>query len=145
MIDAAYCRLMADYTAWMNERLYSLCATLSDDERKADRGAFFRSIHSTLNHIMFADLAFMSRFTGDPATIPDLGVDIHESFDELHEQRLRLDRRLVAWSRAVTCDWLEADMTFVSKVDGLKRTLPRWVAVVQMFNHETHHRGHEAG
>ncbi len=26
-------------------------------------------------------------------------------------------------------------------VDGATRTLPRWVMVTQMFNHQTHHRG----
>ncbi|HSD09944.1 MAG TPA: hypothetical protein VLF14_03105 [Candidatus Binatia bacterium] len=26
-------RLMAGYNRWMNERLYTLCATLSDEER----------------------------------------------------------------------------------------------------------------
>ena len=52
MSPAEWARTLADYNRWMNERLYALCAGLSDAERKRDRGAFFRSIHGTLNHIL---------------------------------------------------------------------------------------------
>ena len=48
-------RMMAGYNRWMNERLFSLCATLSDEERKRDRRAFFRSVHGTLNHLLLTD------------------------------------------------------------------------------------------
>ena len=51
MIDASYCTAMAEYNQWMNERLYAVCDTLEDEERKIDRSAFFGSIHRTLNHI----------------------------------------------------------------------------------------------
>ena len=37
-------RAMARYNRWMNERIYGHCENLSDAERRADRGAFFRSI-----------------------------------------------------------------------------------------------------
>ena len=49
MESREYCVLMAEYNAWMNERLYAVCATLDDAERKKDVGAFFGSIHLTLN------------------------------------------------------------------------------------------------
>ncbi|HEX8010499.1 MAG TPA: DinB family protein [Casimicrobiaceae bacterium] len=51
MITSEYCRLMARYNRWMNERLYALCGQMSEVERKRDRGAFFGSIHGTLNHL----------------------------------------------------------------------------------------------
>ncbi len=55
MITPAYVRLMADYNAEMNRRLYAAAARLSDAERKADRGAFWKSIHGTLMHILWGD------------------------------------------------------------------------------------------
>ncbi len=36
--------LMADYNRWMNEKLYAVCAQMSDETRKRDLGACFRSI-----------------------------------------------------------------------------------------------------
>ncbi len=141
MIDADYCRTMARYNRWMNERLYALCATLPDEDRRRDRGAFFESIHGTLNHLVYADLAFLSRFTGDPPAVPPLGVELYADFSELAAVRAELDARLVAWSEGLSNEWLAAPFTYTSKVDGLTRTLPTWVLVVHLSNHQTHHRG----
>jgi len=141
MIDAEYCRTMARYNRWMNERLYELCAGIPDDERRRDRGAFFRSIHGTLNHILYADLAFLSRFTGDPPEVPPLGVTLYERFEELREVRQTIDERLLEWSVELSESWLAASFTYTSKVDGATRTLPTWVLVAHLFNHQAHHRG----
>lgn len=141
MINAEYCRVMADYNLWMNTRLFELCRSIDDAERKSDRGAFFGSIHRTLNHILYGDLAFMSRFTGNPAVVPELGVELHDDFDELWQSRSSLDKRILDWSSTLTANWLEEELTYTSKVDGLTRTVPRWVLVVHMLNHQTHHRG----
>jgi len=141
MIDRDFCATMARYNRWMNQRLYALCGTLPDAERKRDRGAFFGSIHATLNHIVYADLAFLSRFTGDPAEVPELGVDLHDDFADLQRTRDGLDDRLVQWAQQLDADWLREDLTYQSKVDGRQRTVPRWVLVTHLFNHQTHHRG----
>lgn len=141
MITAGYCKIMAEYNAWMNERLYELCASIPDEERKEDKGAFFGSIHGTLNHILYGDLAFMSRFTGDPVDVPELGVDLYSDFQELWLARITLDQRIVVWAAELNVDWLVQELTYISRVDGVSRTIPRWVLVVHMLNHETHHRG----
>jgi uncharacterized damage-inducible protein DinB len=141
VIDVEYCRTMARYNRWMNERLYELCAGIPDAHRREDRGAFFRSIHGTLNHILYADLAFLSRFTGDPPEVPPLGVELYEHFAELRAVRDKIDARLLEWSAALTEQWLAAPHTYTSKVDGVTRTLPAWILVVHLFNHQTHHRG----
>jgi hypothetical protein len=55
MITLGYIRTMAEYNAEMNRRLYSAAARLSDSERRLPRGAFWGSIHGTLNHILWGD------------------------------------------------------------------------------------------
>jgi uncharacterized damage-inducible protein DinB len=141
MITIPYCQLMAQYNQWMNLRLYALCATLSDADLHKDRGAFFGSIYRTLNHIAFGDLAFLSRFTGDPAAVPELDVDLFGDFERLSRERDAIDVRLLAWAGSLQSSWLAEELTYTSKVDGKVRTVPRWALVVQMFNHQTHHRG----
>ncbi|MEO9873798.1 MAG: DinB family protein [Anderseniella sp.] len=141
MIDASYCSAMAEYNQWMNERLYSVCASLPDSERKMDKSAFFGSVHRTLNHILYGDLAFMSRFTGNPSIVPEFGVDLHDEFQDLWEARSTLDARILDWAQSVPEKWLGEQLTYESKVDGITRTVPRWILVTHMFNHETHHRG----
>jgi len=141
MVTDEYCQTLARYNEWMNSRLYALCATLPDDELRADRGAFFGSIYATLNHIAYADLAFLARFTGEPAAVPDLNVDLFGSFAALRVERDAIDRRLLAWTATLTPDWLAEALTYVSKVDGVSRTRPRWLLVTHLFNHQAHHRG----
>ncbi len=58
-----YYTSMATYNQWMNQKLYAVCGDIPDAERKIDRGAFFKSIHGTLNHILVADLIWLGRFT----------------------------------------------------------------------------------
>ena len=141
MISTEYSRLMAEYNTWMNRKVYDLCSTLPHALLHEDRGAFFKSIYLTLNHIAFVDLAFLSRFTGDPTTAPPLGVDLFGGFAGLAAERERMDSRLLQWANSLTEAWLARSLTYESKVDGRSRTVPQWVLVTQLFNHQTHHRG----
>ena len=74
MISPDYCQLMARYNRWMNERLYALLSGLPDDERKRDRGAFFGSMHGTLNHLLWGDRMWLGRFLDEPCSHPAFGV-----------------------------------------------------------------------
>ena len=141
MITASHSQLMAQYNQWMNSRLYALCASLPEAELRKDRGAFFKSIYTTLNHIAWGDLAFLSRLTGDPAAIVDPATDLFCSFSRLRAERAALDERILAWSGSLAAAWLEEPLTYTSKMDGKTRTVAKWVLVTHMFNHQTHHRG----
>lgn len=141
MITTSHSVLMAQYNEWMNSRMYALCASLPAEELHRNRGAFFESIYGTLNHIAYGDLAFMSRFTGNPRVVPDPGTDLFGTFSRLRAERETLDRRILVWSESLSQDWLAEPLTYTSKIDGKTRTVPRWVLVTHMFNHQTHHRG----
>ena len=141
MIDCRFCQLMAEYNAWMNGKVYAVCSNLPSAALFEDRGAFFKSIYLTLNHIAYSDIAFLSRLTGDPSEVPPISEDLFGGFNELRAERKRLDQRLSVWASTLTADGLGSSQTYVSKVDGRVRTVPRWVLVVHLFNHQTHHRG----
>ncbi|MEO8281071.1 MAG: DinB family protein [Ideonella sp.] len=141
MIDTDYCRLMATYNGWMNRKVYAACAAMPESDLYADRSAFFKSIYLTLNHIAYADLAFLSRFTGEPREVPSLAEDLFGGFAALQAERQRIDDRLAQWVESLSADWLARSLTYTSKVDGLSRTVPQWVLVSHVFNHQTHHRG----
>ena len=73
-------RMFAGYNAWANERLYAAAAKLSDADYRADRGAFFKSVHGTLNHLLVGDRIWMQRFTGRGEAPTQLGMIL---FDDL--------------------------------------------------------------
>ena len=60
MITPDYVRTMAAYNAELNRRVYTAATRLSDAERRADRGAFWKSILGTLAHIYWADRVWLS-------------------------------------------------------------------------------------
>jgi uncharacterized damage-inducible protein DinB len=134
-------QLLAEYNHWMNIKLYEVCSGLTEEELRLDRKAFFGSIYMTLNHIMYGDLAFLSRFTGNPEQVPELGQELVSSFPALRAERETLDIRIIDWASFLDRLWLEKEQTYKSKVDDKIHTVPRWALVTHMFNHQTHHRG----
>jgi uncharacterized damage-inducible protein DinB len=141
MIDAEYCQTFAAYNGWINRSLYTAAAQLGDAERKADRGAFFRSIHSTLNHILWGDRVWLPRFNGRTYAVGAIGVDLYADFGELLAARRAMDDEIVAWAAGLVDADLAGTLTWFSGVAQREMSRPRWLCVAQMFNHQTHHRG----
>jgi uncharacterized damage-inducible protein DinB len=141
MRSTDYFQTMARYNRWMNEKIYAVCAAIGDADRKKDMGAFFKSIHGTLNHLLLCDRAWLGRLTGKPFKINYLSDELYADFDELRKERAKTDEELIAWVAALTDERLAADFTYTSAVDNVTRTFPLWAAVGHVFNHQTHHRG----
>ncbi|GIK87929.1 MAG: hypothetical protein BroJett026_34100 [Betaproteobacteria bacterium] len=140
MITPAYCQLLARYSRWMNERTFALLGRMDDAERKRDRGAFFGSIHRTLNHVLWADGTWLGRFTGAPFGVPAYGADLTSAFDDLAARREAMDRRIAEWAGQVDAAWLDGPLDYRASSDGRRRILPAWIAAVHLFQHATHHR-----
>ena len=143
MITPAYVQLMAAYNAEMNRRLYAAAGRLDEAARRADRGAFFGSIHATLSHLVWADRIWMHRFAGwerPPGGIPG-STTLFTDFAAMRQTRMALDADLTAWAAALAPGWLDGDLVWFSGATGREQRRPKPVVVVHMFNHQTHHRG----
>lgn len=138
---ARQAQTMASYNHWMNDKLYAVCAELSDEQRKLDRRSFFGSIHKTLNHILLADRVWFGRFIGRPFKIQSLDQELYASFAELRAERGATDQDIEGWAQALTDDQLARKLTFTSFVNPAPRSYDLWVCVTHFFNHQTHHRG----
>lgn len=143
MITPAYLRAMAAYNAEMNRRLYAAAGRLDDATRRADRGAFWSSIHGTLCHLVWADQMWMSRFAGwaKPTVVQRDSAGMIEDWNELRATREDADARIGAWAATVDADWLAQDLTWFSGSAQAERRRPRTLLLMHFFNHQTHHRG----
>lgn len=141
MNGVQHARTMAAYNRWMNERLYEICAGIPDAERKRDAGAFFKSIHGTLNHLLLGDRVWLGRFTGKPFVVKALSDELCADFNELRRERAVTDRDLETWAGNLDDAKLASELAFSSMVNPGERRLPFWLAVTHLFNHQTHHRG----
>jgi uncharacterized damage-inducible protein DinB len=146
-------RFLARYNRWFNQRLYAACEQLSDEERKRDRGAFFGSIHATLNHVMWGDRVWLRRFGEQDVAFSSLtpqvlqlpegamhGVVIHDDWADLRAARDELDAAIEDWARDMPADFPMKIMRY-SNSKGVAREHPAWQAITHFFNHQTHHRG----
>jgi len=143
MIDTEFVKTMARYNRWQNENLYQAADDLSETARREDRGAFFRSIHETLTHILWGDGMWMSRFAGLPkpdCPIADSGSYI-EDWQTLCTERKAMDEQIIDWSRSVAPDWFAGELRWLSGATGREMLEPKEKLVTHFFNHQTHHRG----
>ena len=131
----------ARYNAWANSRLYDAAAQLSDAEYRTDRGAFFKSMHGTLNHLLTADWVWMHRFTGEGPSPTRLDAINHDTLPELRAAREAEDRRIVAYVDRLTEQKLAGTISYRRVSTPEEFVQPLAPALAHFFNHQTHHRG----
>ena len=133
--------MMAAYNAWCNERVYEMAALLPDADYRADRGAFFKSVHGTLNHLLVADRIWMKRFTGEGEAPNRLDAILFEEFLELRAAREAEDQRITAYIDALTEERIAAKFRYSTITNPREVEQPLGPALTHFFNHQTHHRG----
>ena len=112
MITPSHVAKMATYNHWMNQGIYAACDRLTDADRKKDCGAFFKSIHDTLNHILWGDQMWMHRLAKTPAPIsPDIAGSLvqYESYDDLKREHLAFDKVIGDWASSLDPGALDQD------------------------------------
>jgi uncharacterized damage-inducible protein DinB len=133
--------MLAAYNAWCNGRLYDAAALLPDADYRAERGAFFKSVHGTLNHILVADRIWMKRFTGAGEAPIRLDAILFETLHDLRHAREAEDKRIVTYVDALTDADLAGRIRYqtISKPAPIEQPLAP--TLLHFFNHQTHHRG----
>ncbi len=133
--------MFAGYNSWCNERLYAAASGLNEADYRADRGAFFKSVHGTLNHLLTGDRIWMQRFTGEGELPASLDAILYDDFETLRAARRAEDARISRYIEALS----DADLTgairyrtFVNPASIEQQLAP---ALDHFFNHQTHHRG----
>ena len=134
-------QMFAGYNAWANERLYAAVAELPDEECRADHGAFFKSVHGTLNHLLVGDRIWMQRITGEGDAPTRLDAILYEDFAGLRVARAAEDARIIAYVGGLTEEDLGRKVRYrtISRPADIEQELV--YTLPHVFNHQTHHRG----
>lgn len=133
-------RTMAAYNAWANRRLYAAASELPDSLYRQPAGAYFGSLHGTLNHLLATDKIWLYRLTGQGEAPNRLDAILFEQFDALWEARKAEDLRLERYVADLSTRDLGTEFEY-STMSGQPHRQPRWEALAHLFNHQTHHRG----
>ncbi|MDR0623357.1 MAG: DinB family protein [Treponema sp.] len=142
--------VLAKYNREVNEKMNGFIRDLSDEEWNREFKGYFPSIRSLCSHLYISDFNWLKRFGGvkeyralkDPVFDETLnyGMTLFPGREEYFAQRPALDEKLIGLIS-------ETEDEDLSKI--LKYTDSRGAAVekkfqaplLQMFNHQTHHRG----
>lgn len=141
MTPAAHYQMFGHYNAWANGRLYDAAARLSTEQYRADRGAFFKSVHGSLNHLLVTDRIWMRRFTGEGDAPNRLDAILFEALDGLRAAREAEDRRIVSFVEGLDDRRIAGTIKYrrVSSPEEFEQQVGP--ALAHWFNHQTHHRG----
>ncbi len=145
-------RLFCEYNNLMNQRIYSASSELSGFELNEDKGAFFKSVLGTLNHILVGDIIWLKRFAYHPSSKKvlsyissiqrpnSLSSILHTEFDELHLERKKIDSIICSWINGLS----ESDLNdFIVYEDMAGRRFEKLYSslINHLFLHQVHHRG----
>lgn len=133
-------RILAGYNQWANNRLFAVATRLSPEQYVADRGAFFSSVHGTLNHILAADRIWMHRFTGAGDLPAGLDVILFGTLADLSAARAEQDGRIISFIETLDEPAL-AHVLHYTNSSGASFDQRLDNVLDHFFNHQTHHRG----
>jgi uncharacterized damage-inducible protein DinB len=132
--------MMAKYNTWANARLFRMSATLRDELYRKEVGAYFKSLHGTLNHLLVSDRIWMRRLTGIGESPDKLNAILFEDLPSLRDARAAEDRRIIAFVEGLDEAAFEEVFDYRTLNGTPQRQLRREI-LAHLFNHETHHRG----
>ncbi|MEY9357850.1 putative damage-inducible protein DinB [Bradyrhizobium yuanmingense] len=143
MISAEYCRLMARYNTWQNASLVTAADRLTHEDRWKDRGAFFRSIAATLNHLYWADALILERLKGNarPEETIKHSLTSPSDWEAFKALRLQRNEEIEAWSARLRDADLNGMLVWYPGDGSTRIEKPKTLVAIQLFNHQTHHRG----
>jgi len=144
--------LFAEYNRLMNQRLFDSAAQLSDEAQRKDRGAFFKSVLGTLNHIMVGDIIWLKRFAKHSSSKRvlsyvseldkpnSLDAMLFNELESLKEEREKIDEIIIQWLTELS----EADIAdYISYNNMAGKPFKKQFSslISHFFLHQVHHRG----
>ena len=140
MTQVANFQLLANFNKWTNEKIITSCKKLTETEYKKDRGAFFSSIHGTLNHLLVVDRAYIFHIEEKDHGLKGLDQILFESLRQLEEARIKEDKRLIDLVNSLSLESIHKEITYKGFETG-NTTYTINILLITLFNHQTHHRG----
>ncbi len=143
----------AAYNKKVNEELISILEKMPDEKLHQKTGAYYSSIFGTLIHIFSSDLNWVKRYKNSFSGIKSFNNAGFLSIDEkslknpgiisrgdLFRYRKEMDETVLRFIDELSDKNLNSVFQY-KNFRGEQTEKELWKTLMQMFNHETHHRG----
>ncbi|MFL6603167.1 MAG: DinB family protein [Steroidobacteraceae bacterium] len=131
---------LAKYNEWANSRLYRMARALPDEAYRRHVGAYFGSLHGTLNHLLTADRIWMRRLTRMGEHPGKLNATACDDLQSLRIARQTEDERIVSFVERLEEEEFAKQWDYQT-LNGTPQRQPIGEILAHLFNHQTHHRG----
>jgi uncharacterized damage-inducible protein DinB len=108
---------------------------VSDESYRKDVGAFFRTLHDILNHLLVTDRIWMRRFTGEGEHPSTLNAIMFDELPSLEAARRAEDARIVQYVEALSEEEIGKDFSY-SITKGVPPRLILRDLLAHWFNHQ---------
>jgi uncharacterized damage-inducible protein DinB len=132
--------MLARYNKWANARLYKMACALPEEAYRKSVGAYFGSLHGTLNHLLTADRIWMRRLTGSGDHPNKLNSIVCDELQSLRTARETEDERILSFVEGLEDTEIDRQCDFHT-LNGTPQKQPIREILAHLFNHQTHHRG----
>ena len=153
MYVESHFQMMAKYNDRMNHQILSVVESLNPIDLTENKGAYFKSIIGTLNHILVGDIIWLSRFNlhsenyislkcvielPKPQSLSDI---LYPDLQSYKYARKMVDSAVINWlNKDINMSDFNRDLEY-SNTAGIKSSRNFGELVSHLFNHQTHHRG----
>lgn len=135
----AYFTEQAAYQAWAMNELFKSLDTLSDEQRRADNGLFFKDIHKTVDHILVCTRNWKYRLQDQADKASGYDVLLYSDWNELKQAVIDEFNEIRDWLQEMDETWFADNVTYTSA--GNKRTVAVADGLIHIMTHAVHHRG----
>lgn len=143
MQDSRNLRMLARYTAWANDRLFTALEQLPPGELTAPRATSFGNMLRTLNHACVVDQIWQAHLQGRPHGFTSRNTDATPTLAQLRERQQALDDWYILYADGLTGD-MQSEVVHFRFVDGGEGAMARGDMLLHVINHKTFHRGYVA-
>jgi len=143
---------MARYNQATNRALYKILEGQDSALITGNAKSYFKSILGLLNHILVADLDWLTAYRNGSLDLPGLdspvldfkhpgwGNILYDNLPDLWEHRQSVDGLLIRFIEVTPSKLFEGDID-IKNPSGKVYKFPFGKILMHLFNHQTHHRG----
>jgi uncharacterized damage-inducible protein DinB len=129
----------ARYQGWANDLLFAALDRLTETERRADLGLFFRGIHHSVDHLLVVNRLWRERLSGAAPSVNFRAIS-QPDWGALKSEFRAETSRMADWLAAQPEDWFAGEASYASS-DGRAWRMPVADVLAHMMFHLVHHRG----
>ena len=132
--------------------MFDCASKLSLDDLNRDKGAFFKSVIGTLNHILVGDIIWLQRFSNHPPSTQvlsyvlsiekpkSLDSILFKDLEQLRLEREKIDSIIINWINELSDNDINCSICY-QNMAGVKFNKPYASLISHLFLHQVHHRG----